>query len=137
MRPAEVAIVVRRGDEFLVVHRAPAGGAYWHLIAGGVDPGEEPEAAAVRELREETGLEAPIVRLGERSYVPTAEDRQVHEYADEIQVVLFVADAPPGWEPALDHEHDDYRWCTAAQATRLLHWPEPREAVEIAAGRSS
>ena len=68
-RPEEVVVVVRRpgesGIEFLVVLRSPEKLGYWHLIAGGVDWGEEPAAAAARELREETGLEAPVFLLGE------------------------------------------------------------------------
>ena len=30
-----------------------------------------------------------------------------------------------GWEPELDHEHDDYRWCSRDAAMELLFWPEP------------
>ena len=134
MRTAEVAIVVRRGDRFLVVHRAPTGGAYWHLIAGGIEAGEDAREAAARELAEETGLAARVVPLQKATYVPTADDRRQHEYADAIEVAAFLADAPADWEPTLDHEHDGYRWCTAAEAQELLFWPEPRAAVALAAG---
>ena len=54
-RPEEVAVVVRRpgetGREYLVLLRSPEKLGYWHLVAGGVEWGEEPTAAAVRELR--------------------------------------------------------------------------------------
>ena len=40
MRTQEVLIVVRRADEFLVVHRSPENDGYWHQIAGGVEEGE-------------------------------------------------------------------------------------------------
>ncbi len=43
----------------------------------------------------------------------------------------FHAEAPLSWEPVLNAEHDDYRWCTRQQARALLHWPEPYEIVEL------
>ena len=117
MRTQEVLIVVRRGDAFLVVHRSPENDAYWHLVAGGVEEGETFAEAAVRELREETGLDTKVGPLN-----------APFEY-EGIQVESFVADAPAGWEPTLDWEHDEYRWCTREEAVELLYWPEPREIV--------
>jgi dATP pyrophosphohydrolase len=119
----EVLIHVRRGGEFLVVHRSPAGGGYWHAIAGGVEPSEEWEAAARRELQEETGLAANELQpLGDFSYV-----REPWEYEPGLRVDVhaFLVDVAPGWEPELDHEHDDYRWCPRDDAMELLFWPEP------------
>ena len=36
----------------------------------------------------------------------------------------------PGWEPRLDWEHDDYRWCPPAEARALLRWADAADAVE-------
>ena len=119
----EVLIHVRRGHEFLVAHRTPRGGGYWHTIAGGVEPDEEWQAAALRELREETGLEAGALEpLGEFSYVRESWES---EPGLRVDVHAFLVDVDPGWEPELDHEHDDYRWCSRDDATELLFWPEP------------
>jgi ADP-ribose pyrophosphatase YjhB (NUDIX family) len=54
-----VSIALRRGDRLLLVQRAhePAKGQ-WAFAGGRVEPGETLEAAAMRELREETGLAA-------------------------------------------------------------------------------
>ena len=56
-----VAVIVRPSPhEMLLVHqyRHPLGRKNWEVVAGGMNPGETPEEAAVRELREETGYRA-------------------------------------------------------------------------------
>ncbi len=117
MRTQEVLIVVRREGEFLVVHRSPENDAYWHQIAGGVEDGETFAEAAVRELREETGLEAEVEPL----------DRPF-QY-EGVRVEAFIVDAPPEWEPTLDWEHDEYRWLPRDEAAELLYWPEPADLL--------
>jgi len=133
--PHEVLVVVRRGRSYLVLHRAPAYEAYWHLVSGGVEAGESAREAALRELEEEVGL-APeaLVDLGRRFAYPLAEESEWvrSRYAPDVAEVVvdcFLADAGGAWEPVLNEEHDDYRWCAAADAASLLFWPEPRELV--------
>ena len=128
-RRDEVLLVVYRpGPEFLVLLRSPESHGYWHLVAGGVEQGETPDAAALRELDEETGL-APPVR-----FAPLALGLG-YERSDGAWVTLYPysVEARPGWEPVLNEEHVDYRWCSEEQAHELLEFPEPGEAVRSVA----
>jgi dihydroneopterin triphosphate diphosphatase len=140
-RPFEVAVVVHRpgaqGTEYLVLLRSPDQHGYWHLVAGGIEWGEEADVAAARELREETGLEAAVHDLGlDLFYLLAEEPEELRARfppgTERIEVATFRAAAPTGWEPALDHEHVDHRWCTVDDAVALLRYPEPREAVRAA-----
>lgn len=130
--PYEVFVVVRRGAEFLVMHRVPGGGAYWHGVAGGLEEGESYAEAAARELYEETGLVAEPTEIAEPFVYPLDEEpgyRELFPDAEEIVVGTFLVDAPPGWEPTLNDEHDEYRWCRRDEAIALLRWPEPKELL--------
>jgi 8-oxo-dGTP pyrophosphatase MutT (NUDIX family) len=121
-----VLVHVRRGDEFLCVHRTEPKGGYWHTVAGGVEHGEEWPAAARRELREETGLEAAVEPIGGFAYV-----REPWEAEPGLRVVVeaFLAEAPAAWEPTLNEEHEEYRWLERDAAIELLRWPEPADLL--------
>ena len=104
--------------------RSPEDHGYWHLVAGGIEDGETPEVAALRELAEETALHDPT-----RSGAVPVELAYRRPEGDPVVVHAFFAEAPAGWEPVLNEEHVDYRWLTADEACRLLEFPEPREAL--------
>jgi 8-oxo-dGTP pyrophosphatase MutT (NUDIX family) len=135
---AEVAVFVtrRRGSEVLVLHRSPQQGGYWHVVAGGVERGETAAAAAARELHEETGLVAEVsggVDVVEYVYSLTEEPADRRALYDPavaaVTVTCFRASAPDDWEPTLDWEHDDYRWCDPDEAFETLRWPETARAM--------
>jgi 8-oxo-dGTP pyrophosphatase MutT (NUDIX family) len=140
---AEVAVFVTRrgGREVLLLHRAPGGGGYWHVVAGGVEPGETAVDAAKRELREETGLVAPLgtaAEVTEYAYALSEEPVERRSLYDprtvRVHVTCYRAKAADDWEPTLDGEHDDYRWCSAAEACVTLRWPETARALRCLMG---
>lgn len=118
----EVLVAVSRDERFLVLLRAPYKHGYWHLVGGGVESGESEADAAVRELHEETELVAP-----------TLDDLGDDLGYDDVRVHAFAARAPADWEPTLNEEHDEYRWCSLDEALALLEYEEPREVVRRAA----
>jgi 8-oxo-dGTP pyrophosphatase MutT (NUDIX family) len=130
-RPEEVLLVVHReaagGREFLVMHRAPDRGGYWHLVSGGLEDDESAVEAGRRELAEETGLESPL----DFTLLPLV--RAYRGGTTEIAVHFCAVEAAPDWEPVIDEEHDDWRWLSAPEAIEHLRHPEPREGVRVVA----
>ena len=130
------------GDEVLLAHRCRRLGGFWHSIAGGVEEGETDKQAARRELREETGLTAEALDPRRHSYsysvIEEPPERRALYRADveHISVSCFRVDAPAGWEPVPNWEHDDFRWCQIEEALALLRWPAVSEAL-MALSRAS
>jgi len=134
--PDEVAVFVRRGDQLLICHRVAED--YWHIIAGALEPGESHAEAAKRELREETGLVADPEPLGLTQRYALAEAMRPLYSNDAREVVVenFVVEAPAGWEPILNEEHDGYRWASLAVAADQMYWVETRETIAMLARMS-
>ena len=61
LRERATVVVIRDGMVLLVRHLDSLGPSDFSMPGGGIEPGESPMEAAVRELREETGLEAKQV----------------------------------------------------------------------------
>lgn len=115
--------------EVLLLRRAPGRvlAGLWQGVSGAVESGEEIIAAALRELREETGFGGPVVEaLYSLDYVAEF----LWERADALVTsAYFAARVLPGSEPVLSHEHDAYRWLPIADAAGLAVWPAYREAL--------
>lgn len=134
--------IFRRGgqaSEFLQLLRAaePLKGC-WHPVMGHIESGETAVAAAIRELREEVGLD-PCGPAAQGLWAL----EQVHPFfvAAIDAIVLsprFAAEVSPDWQPALNAEHSAARW--TADPDQFM-WPGQRAAArevlaEIAANGS-
>jgi 8-oxo-dGTP pyrophosphatase MutT (NUDIX family) len=125
-------LVVRRGArglELLVAEQLDrnSGRRTVRLPKGKVDPGETLEQAAVREVREESGVSARIVApLGDVSY-SFFERRASRQVAKRVHYYLM---AWVGGEAhAADGEMEAVAWCTPADAERRMSFDAEREIV--------
>ncbi len=62
-RPCVGVMLVNADGHVFVGQRIDNNTAAWQMPQGGVDPGETPQEAALRELGEETGVSADLVRV--------------------------------------------------------------------------
>jgi 8-oxo-dGTP pyrophosphatase MutT (NUDIX family) len=125
---------VVRGGELLVI--TPAGKRVTGLPKGGPNRGETPEQTAVREVREETGINATVREpLGDVRYWYRRGGRRVHK-----TVHFFLCDFVSGSTADHDHEVDEARWIPLADAPRVLSYTGERALIEgalskLASGR--
>ena len=100
-----VAVYVERGRELLVFDHRDHPEAGTQIPAGGLEPDELPEAGAVREVFEETGLRlsAALSLLGTHEH-PDGLGRPSRTYFFKVDAP---SDAPDAWEHRVTGEGDD------------------------------
>lgn len=117
LRPARTAGLV----ETLVIHRPRHDD--WSFPKGKLDPGESFEAAALREVHEETALRCAL-----RSELTTPESMVVYPHEGGLKQTRY-------WFMTIEHddgfrphdEVDECRWLTLHEAQALLTHPLDRE----------
>ena len=115
-------VVVRqgeRGTELCVVHRPRYGD--WTLPKGKLDLGETFEEAALREVREETGLRCSLVRELESTRYTDGKGRP--------KIVRYWLMEVEGGEFEPNDEVDELRWMTPAEAIAALTYERDRDLI--------
>jgi len=105
---------------------------FWQSVTGSLEWGETPLAAARRELREETGLEANIIDCHQTNRFPIHPAWRAR-YAPETETNLehvFRAEFADRPEVSLNpREHRSYRWLPRMVAAELASSWSNRDAI--------
>jgi dihydroneopterin triphosphate diphosphatase len=123
----DVYVIRPYRDEWLVLALQRSAGTRcpesWETVHGRIEPDERPEAAALREVREETGLEV------DRLYSITCQPFYLHKVGVVQMAVVFAAFVREPGDVTLGDEHTAHEWLTMRSAATRFTWPREREAL--------
>ena len=104
----------------------------WALPKGLIGPGEKPEQAALREVEEETGVEARLVtKLGDIRYVYTWDGERIFKVVS-FYLLRYSRGRLGDIAPEQRIEVDEARWLPLDEAPKLLAYRGEREMAEKA-----
>lgn len=100
----------------------------WRMIGGKVRPEENFYNAAVRELKEETGLTPDFFWS-----IPSVNQFYDH-YSDRIlQIPAFGAEIKNDVSTTLNHEHVCWKWISPEEIDTYIQWPEQKRLMKLLA----
>ena len=105
----------------------PRGKKVWCLPKGKVEKGESPEEAATREVREETGMSADIIKkLGSINYwfVSPEDKSKVYKTVD-----FYLMENKSGNPEEHDWEVEEVKWLDIDAAVKIMEYPSEREMM--------
>lgn len=126
LKPFAVSAFVIHGQSYLAIHRCSAYlPGTWQMVSGGVHDGEKAWEAALREIKEETGL------IPDRFYNADIVETFYMAQRDKLTFVpVFAAFVDnPGQVVLSPSEHDAYEWLSYEAIKERLVWSEQRRAL--------
>lgn len=125
-RPCVGLMIINRQNAIFVGNRIDTEVPAWQMPQGGIDVGETPEQAAMRELQEETGLDAQSVEILARSRqsltydlpperVPTIWGGRFRGQKQNWFLLRFIGDEDQIDIDTLEPEFDAWRWLPASE----------------------
>ena len=130
LQTSDVGVAYRtreKGIEIAIIQMLPE--LRWQLPKGIIDPGETPEIAALREVREEAGVDCEMIEPIEKIEYWFSADREgvwtrIHKF-----VHFFLMEYRSGNVEDHDHEVAESRWVTIEKAAEMLAFKAEREVV--------
>ena len=135
LRPVPaVGVVCFRGEEVLLIRRGtPPREGQWSLPGGRIEPGEPVRTAALRELREETSVEAELVDL-----VDVVDAIFENKAGDLITRHYVLIDYVAQWRsgtPKAGDDAADARFFHLSDLASMGMWDETLRVIDAAAAR--
>jgi 8-oxo-dGTP pyrophosphatase MutT (NUDIX family) len=104
----------------------------WALPKGNIGRGESPEATALREVTEETGIEgSPQGKLGDVKYIYTRDGQRIFKVVS-FYLVRYRSGRINDVTEAYRHEVAEARWLPLEDASKLLAYRGERDMAERA-----
>ena len=133
LRPVPaVGVVCFRGEEVLLIRRGtPPRAGEWSLPGGRIEPGEPAQTAALRELREETGVETDLIGLVDvvdAIFNNRAGDRITRHYVLIDYAARWVSGTPVAGDDAAEA-----RFFHLSAVNSLNLWDETLRVIDAAA----
>jgi len=126
-------VVCLKGAEILLIRRGtPPRVGEWSLPGGKIEWGERAQAAALRELAEETGVQAEILGLLD------VVDGLFAGPCKTLERHYLLVDYAVRWrsgEPRAGDDAAEARFWPAAQAIELVQWSETKRIIRVALDR--
>ena len=98
--------------------------SFWQPITGGIESDESPEAACIREIFEETGLEIELTKLLKISHHTVVVDEDL-----TIFKTLFLVKTQKK-DIHLSDEHIDFMWTEVKNVPDILYWQSNQETFQ-------
>jgi dATP pyrophosphohydrolase len=127
---AHIFRISKNNIEFLLLKRSP-GEIYpglWQMVTVSIEKDESGYMAALREIKEETGLTPEKFWV-----VPNINSFYAHKNDEIFIIPVFAALVGGDSKVVLSGEHSDYQWVSKDTACKMLAWPGQRTSVEVIA----